>query len=304
MAATDRWHGVFAYLPTLLDAEERLDASATRALVDHLIDNGLHGLTTLGSTGEFPYLDAAEKARLAECTVAAAAGRVPVVQGVGGFAVRDVAAQVRAAESAGVQGLLCVQQAFYTPTDDETVRFHEAIAASTDLPIVVYHNPAQCRVPFSDQVVARLASIPNVVAFKDASGNLRNIRRWPALADGQVDMFAATAVPLVPAMLHGAVGWMSGPASVIPRESVLIYDLCRTGRWEQAVTVEGDLAPLGAAFGRLGQAQTVKALLHQQGFGSGRLTAPLLPVDEGEAAALADVLRELAAHVARFEPVP
>lgn len=298
------WGGVFAYLPTLFTAEEALDVPALHGLVDELVGAGIHGVTPLGSTGEFPYVAPADRVRLAGAVVEAAAGRVPVVHGVGGFALAEVLEQVRGARAAGVDGLLCVQQAFYSPSADEIVDFHAAVAEESGLPVVAYHNPGQCRVPFDEAVIARLSAIPNVVGFKDASGDLRNIVRWRRAAEAEIDLFAATAVPLVPAMLYGAVGWMSGPACAVPRASVALYELCRAGAWQQAVELEQVLAPLNAAFVRLGQAQTIKSLLAHLGHGSGRLAAPLRPVTADDASQLAHVHAEVTAAAADFTNRP
>ena len=292
--------GVFAYLPTLFDERERLDEAATRRLVDDLVGAGVHGLTPLGSTGEFPYVDVGDRARLARVVVEAAAGRVPVVHGVGGFALRDVVAQARAAADAGVDGLLVVQQAFYGIDDDQIVDLHRAAAEASGLPVVAYHNPGQCRVPFSLSTVARLGALDGVVGFKDASGDLRNIRRWQDACDGGTRMFAATAVPLVPAMLYGAVGWMAGPACVVPTESLALHRACRQGDWARALAIEQALAALGAAFVRLGQAQTIKSLLAAEGYGTGHLARPLRPVPDDEAHDLTAILTEARARVAEL----
>jgi len=296
------WGGVFAYLPTLFTQDEALDVGALGHLVEDLVGAGVHGVTPLGSTGEFPYVAPAERVRLAHVVVEASAGRVPVVHGVGGFSLAEVLDQVRGARDAGVDGLLCVQQAFYAPTPDEIVDFHTAVAEESGLPVVAYHNPGQCRVPFDEAVIARLSAIPGVVGFKDASGELRNIVRWRQAAETDIDLFAATAVPLVPAMLYGAVGWMSGPACAVPGASVALYELCRAGAWQQAVELEQVLAPLTAAFVRLGQAQTVKSLLAHLGYGTGRLAAPLRPVTAQDAAQLARVHAAVTAAAADLTP--
>lgn len=296
MSGAARWHGVFPYLATPLGDDGRLRADALRELVERVVAAGVHGVTPLGSTGELPYLPDAVRREAIEVAVAAAAGRLPVVAGVGGFTVADVVAQARAAAAAGVDGLLLVLLAYFPLSDEEIERFVAEVADAVDLPICLYHHPGFCHVTFGPALVERLAQIPRVAYMKDASGGLAHFQRADRYAELGLTLFAATAGSPTAAMLLGAAGWMSGPACVFPAESVKLYELARAGRWEDAVVLERALSGVLDRFRALGPSASVKALLRADGLDFG---APVPPVADGKVhdagAVLSEARRALAA---------
>jgi len=288
------WHGVFPYLPTPLDDEGRLRPEPLRKLVDRVIDAGVHGVTPLGSTGELPYVSNAARREAIEATVEAAAGRVPVVAGVGGFTVRDAVEQALAAAEAGVDGLLLVLLSYFPLSEAEIERYVAEVAGAVDLPICLYHHPGFCHVTFSPALVERLAAIPRVDYMKDASGGLTHFHRADRYKQAGLSLFAATAGSPTAAMLLGAAGWMSGPACVFPAESAQMYELVRAGRWEDAVVLERALGGVLDSFRALGPSASVKALLRADGLDFG---SPVPPVADGKIddpdAVLGDARRSL-----------
>jgi 4-hydroxy-tetrahydrodipicolinate synthase len=282
------WSGVFPYLATPLTADEQVHAHSLRLLVDRVIDAGVHGVTSLGSTGEFPYLSRHAREEVIALTVEAAAGRVPVVVGVGGFSVDDAVRQAKAAERLGADGLLCILQAYFPLNDREIVEFFRGVAGATDLPVVVYHHPGVCHVRIAPAVAETLADIPTVAYMKEASGTMDLFTISPRLAERGMRLFAATALSPTAAMLFGATGWMSGPACVFPGESVRLYELCRSGEWEAAAELERALDSVLVAFRRLGPAASVKALLRADGLDVGH---PMAPVDGGDDLDIGESLR-------------
>jgi 4-hydroxy-tetrahydrodipicolinate synthase len=289
------WSGVFPYLPTPLTADERVNGDMMRRLVDRVVDAGVHGVTPLGSTGEFPYLSRRAREEVIALTVEATNGRVPVVAGVGGFSVEDAARQTEVATRLGADGLLCILQAYFPLSNREIVEFFRALAAVTDLPLVVYHHPGLCHVRITPALAESLAEIGTVSYIKDASGTMDIVTASPRLQERGMRVFAATALSPTAAMLFGAVGWMSGPACVFPAESVRMYDLCRSGRWEEAAALERALDSVLGAFRRLGPAASIKALLRADGLDVGD---PVAPVDGGGALDLGDALRDARACLA------
>ena len=273
------WHGVFPYLATPLTKDGRVDPAALAELVERVIAAGVHGVTPLGSTGEFPYLSPAAREQTIAVTVDVTRRRVPVVAGIGGFSASDAMRQAEVAARLGANGLLCILQAYFPLSDAEVIAYFRAVAETTDLPIVVYHHPELCHVRLSRRLAESLASIPTVAYIKDASGSLDLCMISPRLAELGLSVFAATALSPTASMLFGAVGWMSGPACVFPEESVRMFELCRSGRWEAAAELERAMESVLTAFRRLGPAASVKALLRADGLDVG-LPAP--PVDGGD----------------------
>ena len=133
--------GVVPYLPTPLTSDGAVDEGALRRLVDHLIGEGVHGVTPLGSTGEFAYLDFAAKERVVIATVEAAAGRVPVIAGVAATTTWDAIRQARRWAELGADGILAVMEAYFPVNEDGVVEYFTAVADATDLPVTLYTNP-------------------------------------------------------------------------------------------------------------------------------------------------------------------
>jgi 4-hydroxy-tetrahydrodipicolinate synthase len=276
------WQGVFPYLATPLTHADEVDREALRRLVRFCVNEGCHGITPLGSSGELPYLESGDRRATIETVVEEVAGKVPVLVGVGGFSSRQVLDQINVAERCGVDGIVCVLQAYFPLDDEEIVSFFEMVAGNTELPLVAYHNPTLCHVRFSPAVVDALAEIPGVLCIKEASGNSTNVATWAVRYGGKLDVFSSTSLSPTAAMLLGAKGWMSGPAGAFPAESVAIFEHCREGRWEEARNLERALEPALGLFRRLGPGRAMKAILLARGFRVGQPVHPLRPIDEKE----------------------
>ncbi len=271
-------HGVFPYLVSPIDAEGRVMRSVLTRLVDHLIDAGVHGLTPLGSTGEFAYLETAQKLEIVETVVQAARGRVPVIAGVGATTVSGGVALARAVMERGADGVLAVLEAYFPIGDDGVEAYFRAVAEATDGPVVLYTNPQFQRSDLSIPVLKRLSTVPNIRYIKDASTNTGRLLSIMAETEGRMGVFAASAHIPACVMMIGGEGWMAGPACLIPRQSVALYDLCRRGDWSAAMALQRRLWPLNQAFARYSLAACIKGGLELQGFEVGAPLAPQTPL--------------------------
>ena len=135
------FHGVFPYLVSPMAPDGTVLEAELRRLVDHLIAAGVHGLTPLGSTGEFAYLDAVQRRRIVEIVVSQTAGRVPVVAGVAATTIADAERQARDYAAMGADGILAILEAYFPLNDAAVVSYFTAIADATELPTVLYTNP-------------------------------------------------------------------------------------------------------------------------------------------------------------------
>ncbi len=271
-------HGVFPYLVSPIDAEGRVMRSVLTRLVNHLIDAGVHGLTPLGSTGEFAYLETAQKLEIVETVVQAARGRVPVIAGVGATTVSGGVALARAVMERGADGVLAVLEAYFPIGDDGVEAYFRAVAEATDGPVVLYTNPQFQRSDLSIPVLKRLSTVPNIRYIKDASTNTGRLLSIMAETEGRMGVFAASAHIPACVMMIGGEGWMAGPACLIPRQSVALYDLCRRGDWSAAMALQRRLWPLNQAFARYSLAACIKGGLELQGFEVGAPLAPQTPL--------------------------
>lgn len=260
------FQGVFPYLVSPIDADGRVMDDVLARLVDDLIGAGVHGLTPLGSTGEFAYLSAAQKLRVVEVTVEASAGRVPVVAGVAATTTSDAVAQARRIEAAGANGILAVLEAYFPVPTDGIVAYFQAIAEAVALPVVLYTNPSFQRSDLSIEAIERLAEVPNIVGIKDASTNTGRLLSIMSRVGERFAIFAASSHIPTAVMMIGGQGWMAGPACIIPRQSVRLYELCHAGEWTEAMALQRPLWALNQAFQRHNLAACIKGGLILQGY--------------------------------------
>jgi len=229
------FRGVFPYLVSPVDEFGEVRADVLTRLCDNLIKAGVHGLTPLGSTGEFAYLSGPQKHRVVEVVIQAAQGRVPVVAGVASTTIADATRQAREYERLGANGILAILEAYFPLTEEGVFAYFKAIAEAVSIPLVLYTNPSFQRSDLSLAVIERLSRIPNIRYIKDASANTGRLLSIINRVQGRLQVFAASAHIPAAVMLIGGVGWMAGPACVAPRQSVQLYELCRRGDWTSAM---------------------------------------------------------------------
>jgi 4-hydroxy-tetrahydrodipicolinate synthase len=287
------FHGVFPYLVSPIDSAGRIKTDVLGKLASDLIDAGVHGLTPLGSTGEFAYLDRAQREAVVQATVEAADKRVPVVAGVAATTTADAVAQARRYQQIGANGILAILEAYFPLKDAQVEAYFRAIADAVDVPVVLYTNPNFQRSDLSLDVIARLAEHPRIRYIKDASTNtgrlLSIMHRAP-----RMKVFSASAHIPAAVMLIGGVGWMAGPACLVPRQSVRLYDLCRAGRWPEAMALQRDLWRINEAFARFNLAACIKAGLQIQGYAVGDPVPPQAPLGVDGRQTVEDILAGLA----------
>jgi 4-hydroxy-tetrahydrodipicolinate synthase len=278
--STPDWKGIFPYLVTPSGPDGELDTVRLAALVEGLLVTGVHGVTALGSTGEFAHLAAREREATIATVVETVAGKVPVVAGVGGFRTADAVAQARRAAELGADGLLVIMLGYGQPRDAEIKAFVGAVADATDLPLVLYHHPSLCHVTIGLPLLEELTALPTLRFFKESTGSLALFGRSEHLASLGIRLFASTSISPVAAMLLGAVGWMAGLSCVFPAQSVEIHRRCETGDWAGAIALERAMHPAMERFRALGPARTTKAFLRAADQDMGEPFAPTLPVSD------------------------
>ena len=274
MNAAQRLHGVYPYLVSPIDSAGAVHGAVLARLCDDLIAQGVHGLTPLGSTGEFAYLSWAQKQRVVEVVVQAAGGRVPVVAGVASTTIADAQRQSREMERLGCDGILALLEAYFPLGDDGVYAYFKAIAEAVTLPVVLYTNPQFQRSDLSLAVIERLSTIDNIVAIKDASTNTGRLLSILNLVGDRMRVFSASAHIPAAVMLIGGVGWMAGPACLVARQSVALYDLCRRGAWSEAMALQRKLWQLNQAFAKYNLAACIKGGLELQGYAVGNPLPP------------------------------
>lgn len=274
----DQFHGVFPYLVSPVDAEGNVKAEVLGRLVDHLIQAGVHGLTPLGSTGEFAYLNWEQRRRVVEVVLEANSGRVPVIAGVAATTIAEAVGQARAFEKMGVDGILAIMEAYFPISETGIIRYFSEIAHAVSCPLTLYTNPNFQRVDLTIDAIDRLAEISNITYVKDASSNTGRLLSIINRVGDRMKVFSASAhIPLC-VLLIGGVGWMAGPACIIPAQSVRLYDLAMAGKWEEAVLLQRSLWRINQVFAKYSLAACIKTGLTLQGFEVGDPLPPQEPL--------------------------
>jgi dihydrodipicolinate synthase/N-acetylneuraminate lyase len=268
------FHGVFPYLVSPVSPAGEILGEVLTRLCHDLISAGVHGLTPLGSTGEFAYLNWRQRRRVVEIVVEAAGGRVPVVAGVAATTIADAVFQAREMQALGCDGILAILEAYFPISDEGVHAYFKAIAEAVTLPVVLYTNPNFQRSDLSLGVIDRLSRIANIRYIKDASSNTGRLLSIINRVEGRMAVFSASAHIPACVMLIGGQGWMAGPACIVPRQSVDLYQRCRRGDWDSAMTLQRQLWGINEVFAKYNLAACIKGGLELQGYAVGTPLAP------------------------------
>jgi 4-hydroxy-tetrahydrodipicolinate synthase len=287
------FHGVFPYLVSPTDSGGKVRTDVLGRLCDDLIKSGVHGLTPLGSTGEFAYLNQSQRTAVVQATIEAAKGRVPVVAGVASTSTADAVAQAKAYQKLGAAGILAILEAYFPLGDAQVESYFRAIADAVDIPVVIYTNPQFQRSDLTLDVIAKLSGHPRIGYIKDASTNTGRLLSILNRCGDGIKVFSASAHIPAAVMMIGGVGWMAGPACLVPRQSVALYDLCREKRWDEAMALQRRLWRINEVFARYNLAACIKAGLSIQGYDVGDPIAPQTPLTAEQRQAVEAVLRDI-----------
>jgi len=288
--------GVFPYLVSPVDASGAVMDGVLTDLVDHLIDAGVHGLTPLGSTGEFAYLSQEQRLKVVKTVISANRGRVPVIASVASTSTRDAVAQTEGMVEAGADGILAILEAYFPIDDDGVEAYFTAIAqAARGRPVVLYTNPQFQRSDLTLPVIERLSHIDNIRYIKDASTNTGRLLSIIERTRGRMEVFAASAHIPTCVMMIGGVGWMAGPACIVPRQSIALYEAAKAKDWTKAMDLQRPLWRVNEIFAKYSIAACIKAALELQGFAVGAPITPQKPLGDAARAEIAVVLRDVGA---------
>lgn len=289
----NRIHGVIPYLVSPVDADGNVKTAVLETLCRDLIAAGVHGLTPLGSTGEFAYLTREQKTAVVETVVKATGKKVPVIAGVAATTTADAVSQAREWEKLGCDGILAILESYFPLGEDDVFKYFTAIAEAVSIPVVLYTNPNFQRTDLSISVIKRLAAIDSIVGIKDASSNTGRLLSIMNACGDKMNVYAASAHIPACVMLIGGKGWMAGPACVAPRTSVALYEMCVAGDWAGAMKAQRSLWRLNQAFAKYSLAACIKGGLEMQGYGVGIPLPPQAPLSSEGRKEIAAVLAEL-----------
>jgi 4-hydroxy-tetrahydrodipicolinate synthase len=226
---------------------EALDEEELRRHVDWQIEQGTHALVPCGTTGEAVTLSRDEHLRVVEISVDEAAGRVPVIAGVGGNNTREVIGMMRAVADRGARAALAVIPYYNKPNQDGIYAHFAALAEACPLPIVVYNVPSRTVADISVETLARVARIPTVVGLKDATGNLARVTAQRLACGAGFAQLSGNDDMALGFNAMGGVGCISVSANVAPGLCAEFQNATLAGDWKRALDLQDRLYPLHAA---------------------------------------------------------
>jgi 4-hydroxy-tetrahydrodipicolinate synthase len=254
--------GVFPALVTPFRDGE-IDEDAFVRLVERQIAGGVHGLVPVGTTGETATLSHDEHRRVVELCVKTAAGRVPVIAGAGSNATKEAIELVRHAKQVGADAALVVTPYYNRPSQEGLYAHYAAIDAAVQLPVLVYNVPSRTSVDISNETLARLAKLPNVVGVKDATGDMTRASFQRLSCGEDWVMLSGDDPTALGYMAHGGHGCISVTANVAPEQCASFYNDALSGQWAGALYGQDRLVRLHKAlFTDASPAPTKFALAH------------------------------------------
>lgn len=243
-----KFTGIVPALVTPFDARQQIDEQALGNLIESLIDAGVHGLFVLGTNGEFFALSEAEKVRIAQLTVEAARGRVPVIAGTGAFATRDVIDLNKKMTDVGVQALSVITPFFNAVSQAELINHYAAIGDASPLPIMLYNIPAKTGMSIGISAVAALSQHPQIKGIKDSAGNFDSLVQMLKYRSDDFAVFAGTDSLIYWNLLAGGDGAVAATANAVPHVVMDIWNSFQAGDHQGARAAQEALRPLRDAF--------------------------------------------------------
>lgn len=286
-----KFRGTFTVMITPYDDSGNVDLKAMADLTEWQIQQGIHGLIPLGSTGEFLSLSQDERDAVAETVIKTAAGRVPVLIGTGAEDTREALRLSREAESMGADGVMIIPPFYCTPTHDELYHHYKTVAEGIGIPIMVYNNPATANVDLTPDIVARIASIDGCDYIKESTMDVTRIRDILELAGDKMTVFGG--IMGFESFVEGAQGWVAVASNCAPREMSRIFELVADeGKVFEARALYLEWVELIRAVGGQKYVAGTKALLTHMGFQAGTPRPPRLPLSPEDDATMRQIVEK------------
>lgn len=283
---------VLTAMVTPFDQNGEVDFNATENLINHLIANGTDGLVVSGTTGESPTLTEDEKVELFKFAVKVVNGRIPVIAGTGSYNTKASIELTKKAEEIGVDGVMLVTPYYNKPNQEGMYQHFKAIAESTKLPIILYNIPGRSVVNLSVETVVRLAEIPNIVAIKEASGDLDAMAQIIEKTPDHFSLYSGDDGLTIPSLAVGGTGVISVASHVIGNEMQSMIQNFLNGNIQQAAKEHRRLLPIMKGMFIAPNPAPVKAALNLTGVPVGGVRLPMVPLNEEQTETLKLILKD------------
>jgi 4-hydroxy-tetrahydrodipicolinate synthase len=278
---------------TPFDKKGHIDFAKTTQLINHLIENGTDSLVVAGTTGESPTLSKEEKIALFQHVVKVVDKRVPVIAGTGSNNTYASIELTKKAEQLGVDAIMLVAPYYNKPNQEGLYQHFKAVAESTSLPVMVYNIPGRAVVNISPDTIVRLSSIPNIVAVKEASGDLNAMSYIIANTPEEFLLYSGDDGITVPVLSIGGVGIVSVASHIIGNEMQEMIQAFLNGENQIAAKIHQKLLPIMQGLFAAPSPAPVKTALQLKGLDVGSVRLPLVSLTEQERKTLTGLISAL-----------
>ena len=273
--------------------ENGVDYEAFGRFIDFQIENGINALVVVGTTGENATLEPWEQKEVIRFAVEHTAGRVPVIAGTGTNNTEHVLANTKAACEVGADAILVVTPYYNKATQNGLIKHFTTVADASTVPVILYNVPGRTGCNLQPKTVAKLAEHPNIVAIKEAAGNMAQMVELAALCGDKLDIYSGEDALTVPFISMGAAGTISVLSNVAPKLSVEMTDKALAGDFAGAAALQCKLLGLiNALFSEVNPIP-VKAAVSKMGFCEDYLRLPLTPMEDHTREVLYAEMRKL-----------
>ena len=292
--ATNIFKGLGIALITPFTADGQVDYTSLKKLVEYQINNGADFFCILATTGETPCLTKEEQKKIKDLVVEVNNGRLPILMGCGGNNTAAVVEELRTGDFKGIDGVLSVCPYYNKPSQEGLYQHFKAIAAATSLPVVLYNVPGRTGINMKAETTVRLAhDCQNIVAIKEASGNLEQVDEIIKNKPRDFDVISGDDALTFPMVSCGAVGVISVIGNALPKEFSKMIRLQMRGEYDPARKIHHRFIDLFSLLFIDGNPAGVKAMLHEMGFIENVLRLPLVPMRIVNMQRMSEILKEL-----------
>lgn len=286
--------GLFGRVSTAMvtpfDNKGNIDFAKTAKLIDYLIETGTDSLVISGTTGESPTLSTEEKIALFEYVVKIVNKRIPVIAGTGSNNTYASIHLTKKAEAAGVDAIMLVAPYYNKPNQEGLYQHFKTVAEATSLPVMVYNIPGRTVTNIQPETVIRLAEIPNIVAVKEASGDLNAMTKIIANTPDDFELYSGDDGLTLPVLSIGGAGVVSVASHIIGREIQQMIGYFFDGEIAEAAKMHQKSLPVIEGLFMAPSPAPVKTALQIKGMSVGSVRLPLVPLNEAERSALINLL--------------
>ena len=277
--------------------KDGIDYEALGRLIEFQIENGINAIVVMGTTGENATIEPEDQKKVIAYTVQKVAKRVPVIAGTGTNNTEHVLANTKAACEVGADAVLVVTPYYNKATQSGLIQHFTMVADVSTVPVIMYNVPGRTGCNLLPKTVAQLAQHPNIVAVKEATGNMAQMVEIMHLCGDKLDVYSGEDALTVPMMAMGGAGTISVLSNVVPKASVAMTDACIRGDYAAAAKLQCDLLPLIDCLFSQVNPIPAKAAMAAMGFGEDYVRLPLTPMEEPFRGRLLEEMRKLGIEV-------